>query len=107
MDLVFSEMTPSSSVVTRSADEELPEVPDIVMDAEDSCEAQVRRARTIMCLDVCLLEAPDDVYDEAAGTKTNLTEMCGEYAADEDVVATRSDRVAEPTENVRWVVQRT
>ena len=74
----------ASSVVTRSADEELPEVPDIVMDAEDPCEAQVKRARTIMCLDVCLLEDPDDVYDEAAGT---LTEMCGEYATDEDVAA--------------------
>ena len=62
-------------------------MPDIVMDAEDSCEAQVKRARTIMCLDVCLLEAPDDVYDEAAGTTTNVTEMCGEYATDEDVAA--------------------
>ena len=27
----------ASSVVTRSADEELPQVPDIVMDAEESC----------------------------------------------------------------------
>ena len=58
-----------------------------MMDAEDSCEAQVKRARTIIGLDVCVLEAPDDVYDEAAGITTNLTEMCGEYAADEDVAA--------------------
>ena len=35
----------ASSVVTRSAGVELPEVPDIVMDAEDSREAQVKRAR--------------------------------------------------------------
>ena len=77
----------ASSVVTRSADEELPEGPDIVMDAEDSCEAQVKRERTIIGLDVCVLEAPDDVYDEAAGITTNLTETCGEYAADEDFAA--------------------
>ena len=38
-----------------------------------------------MGLDVCLLEAPDDVHDEASGTPSNLTEMCREYAADEDV----------------------
>ena len=77
----------ASPVVTRSADEELPEGPDIVTDAEDSCEAQVKRARTIIGLDVCVLEAPDDVYDEAVGITTNLTEMCGECAADEDVAA--------------------
>ena len=37
--LVFSEATSP----VRSDDEELPEVPDIAMDAEDSCEAQVKR----------------------------------------------------------------
>ena len=57
------------------------------MDVEDSCEAQVKRARTIMGLDVCVLEALDDVHDEAAGITTNLTEMCEEYAADEYVAA--------------------
>ena len=77
----------ASSVVTRSAGEELPEVSDIVMDVEDSCEAQVKRARTIMGLHVCVLEALDDVHDEAAGITTNLTEMCEEYAADEYVAA--------------------
>ena len=62
-------------------------MPDIAMDAEDSCEAQVKRARTIMGLDMCVLEAPDDTYDEAAGTMTNLTEKCGESAAGENVAA--------------------
>ena len=77
----------ASSVVTRSADEELPEGLDIVMDVEDSCEAQVKRARTIIGLNVCVLEATDDVYDKAAGITTNLTVTCGEYAADEYVAA--------------------
>ena len=77
----------ASSMVTRSDDEELPEVPDIAMDAEDSCEAQVKRARTIMGLDMCVLEAPVDTYDEAAGTMTNLTETCGENATGENVAA--------------------
>ena len=36
---------------------------------------------------MCVLEAPDAVHDEVAGITTNLTEMCGEYAADEDVAA--------------------
>ena len=77
----------ASSVVTRPADEKLPEVPDVEMDAEDSCEAQVKRAKTIMGLDVCVLEARDDVYDEAAGTPTNLAGMSGVNTTDEDVVA--------------------
>ena len=87
MDFGVQRNDVASPVVTRSADEELPEVPDIVIYAEDSCEAQVKRARTIMGLDVCVLETPDDVYDEAAGTTTNLTEMRGKNATDEDVAA--------------------
>ena len=81
--LVFSEATSP----VRSDYEELPEVPDIAMDAEDSCEAQVKRARTIMGLDMCVLEARDDTYDEAAGTMTNLTETCGVSATGENVAA--------------------
>ena len=69
----------ASLMATQSADEELLEVPDIVMDTEDSCEARIQRPRTIMGLDVCVLEAPDGGYDEAA-TTTNLTETCGENA---------------------------
>ena len=56
------------------------------MGAEDPCEAQVKRARTIMGLEICVLEAQDDVYDEISGTPTN-TETSGENATDEDVVA--------------------
>ena len=69
-------------MVTRSADEELPEGPD-----KTRAKPRSKRARTIIGLDVCVLEAPDDVYDEAAGITTNLTETCGEYAADEDFAA--------------------
>ena len=95
----------ASSVVTRSDDEELPEVLDIVMDAEDSCKAQVKRARMIMGLDVCVLEALHDVYEKAAGITTNPTEMCGEYAADEEVAAlevmSRGHVYSQKTETVR------
>ena len=74
-------------MVTQSADEELLEVPDIVMDTEESYEARIKQTRTIMGLDVCVLEAPDDGYNEAAGTTTNLTEKCGESATGEEVAA--------------------
>ena len=57
------------------------------MDAEDSCEAQVSRAKTLIGLDVCVLEAQDDVYDEAAETLTNLARMSGVNTTDGDVVA--------------------
>ena len=40
----------ASSMVTQYADEELLEIPDIVMDTEDSCEARIQRPRTIMGL---------------------------------------------------------
>ena len=39
-----------------------------------------------MGLDVCALEAQDDVYDEAAGTPTNLAAMSGVNTTDEDIV---------------------
>ena len=74
-------------VVTRPVDEKLPEVPDVEMDAQDSCEAQVKRAKTIMGLDVCVLEAQDDVYDEAAETPASLAGMSGLSTTDQDVVA--------------------
>ena len=50
------------------------------------CEAQVKRAKTIMGLEICVLEAQDDVYDETPGTSTNPAETSGENATDEDVV---------------------
>ena len=41
-----------------------------------------------MGLEICVLEAQDDVYDETAGTPTNPAETSGEKkATDEDVVA--------------------
>ena len=64
----------------QAADEKPPEAPDVEMGAEDSCEAQVG-------LDICMLEAQDDVYDETPGTPTNPAETSGENATDEDVVA--------------------
>ena len=54
----------ASSGAMQTADEKPPEVPDVEMDAKDSCEAQVKRTKTIMGLDECVLEAQDDVYDE-------------------------------------------
>ena len=53
------------------------------MNAEDSCE----RPQTNMALEMCVLEAKDDVYDETPGTPTNPAEASGENATDEDVVA--------------------
>ena len=71
----------ASSVLTRPADEKLPEVPDVEMGTENSCEAQVKRAKTIMGLDVCVLESQDE-----AGAPTNLAGMSGVTTTDEDVV---------------------
>ena len=56
------------------------------MGAEDLCEAKVKRAKTIVGLEICVLEAQDEVYD-APGTPTNPAETSGEKATDEDVVA--------------------
>ena len=39
----------------QAADEKPLEAPDVEMGAEDSCEAQVKRATTIMRLEVLLL----------------------------------------------------
>ena len=40
-----------------------------------------------MGLDICVLEAQDDVNDETPGTPTNFAETSGENANGEDVVA--------------------
>ena len=40
------------------------------MNAEDPCAAQVKRAKTIMGLEMCVLEALDDVFDEPPETLT-------------------------------------
>ena len=78
------------SVATRSTDDELP---DIVTDAEDSREAQVR-AGAGMGLDMCVSRGPDDNLVEVAGTTTNLTkepnqlETCGTLLQEPIVVET-------------------
>ena len=72
----------------QTADKKLPEVPDVVMDGGDSCEAQLKRAKTIMGLAVCVLEAQHDVYDETTEELTNLAETSGENVTDEDAVST-------------------
>ena len=81
MAQVFSETMPP--VLGRCK----PAAPDVEMGAEDSCEAQVKRAKTIMGLDIRVLEAQDDVYDETLGTPTNPAKTSGENATDEDIVA--------------------
>ena len=71
----------------QTADEKSLEAPDVDMGAQDSCEAQVKRAKTIMGQEICGLEAQDNVYDEAPRAPTNLAETSGDNTADEDVVA--------------------
>ena len=77
----------ASTGAMQTADEKSLEAPDVDMGAQDSCEAQVKRAKTIMGQEICGLEAQDNVYDEAPGAPTNLAETSGENTADEDVVA--------------------
>ena len=58
------------------------------MGAEDSGEVHVKRAKTIMCLEICVLVAQDDVYNEAPGAPTNVAETFDDNTTDdEDVVA--------------------
>ena len=64
-----------------------PDAPDVEMDAEEPCEAEVKRAKTIMGLEICVLEAQDDVYEKTPGTLTNLAETSDENATDEVVEA--------------------
>ena len=72
---------------TRNADARLLEATDVEMNAEDPCAAQVKRAKTIMGLEICVLEALDDVFDEPPETPTNLAGTPGENETDEDVVS--------------------
>ena len=78
----------TSDTVMQTADKKLPEVPDVVMDGGDSCEAQLKRAKTIMGLEVRVLEAQHDVYDDTTEELTNLAETSGENVTDEDAVST-------------------
>ena len=87
----------------KAADEKPPEAPDVEMDAGDYCEAQVKRAKTIMGLDICVLEAQDDVYDKTLGTPTIRVETSGENATtDEDVVARSANQLSIYGAVSRW-----
>ena len=90
------------SEAMRTADEKPPEVPDVEVDAEDSCETQVKRAKTIMGLEVCVLEAQDDVYDDVPGAPTNLVETSGKSTTDEDVL---SREVTEEVHRLKTLVR--
>ena len=58
------------------------------MNAEDPCAAQVKkRAKTMMGLEICVLEALDDVFAEPPETPTNLAGTPGENETDEDVLS--------------------
>ena len=72
---------------TRNADARPLEATDVERNAEDPCAAQVERAKTIMGLEICVLEALDDVFDEPPETPTNLAGTPGENETDEDVVS--------------------
>ena len=84
------------TAATRNADARPLEASDVEMNAEDPCAAQVKRAKTIMGLEICMLESLDDVFDEPPATPTNLAGTPGENETDEDA---RSDGGAEPPEN--------
>ena len=72
---------------TRNADTRPLEATDVEMNAEDPCAALVKRAKTIMALEICVLEALDDVFDETPETPTNLAGTPSENETDEDVVS--------------------
>ena len=71
----------------RDADARPLEATDVEMNAEDPCAAQVKRAKKIMGLEICVLEALDDVFDEPPETLTNLAGTPGDNETDEDVVS--------------------
>ena len=73
----------ASPVATRSADEQLPEVPDVVMDAEDSCEAPVKRERQSWVW-TCACWRPG--MTSTMRLRTNLAGMSTVNTTDEDVV---------------------
>ena len=63
------------------------EATDVEMNGEDPCAAQVKRAKTIMSLEICVLKALNEVFDEPPETPTNLAGTPGENETDEDVVS--------------------
>ena len=87
-DHVFSETI--STGTTRVADETPPEAPDVEMGAEEPCEAQVKRAKTIMGEEMCVLEA-----QERRRTRLKAWRDCDRRRHS----GARSDTGAESTEN--------
>ena len=57
---------------TRNAGARRLETTDVELNAENPCAAWVKRAKTIMNLEISVLEALDDVFDEPPETPTNL-----------------------------------
>ena len=90
----------------QAANEKPPEAPHVEMGAEDPCAAQVKRAKTIMGLGICVLEAQDDVYDEAPGERrrTRLRTLATTRDRRRRRGA-RSDKGAGSTENARQSLQ--
>ena len=84
MCLEFSE-TSHQNWATRNADAKRLEATDVEMNAEDQCAAQVKRAKTIMGLETCVLEALDDVFDKPPETLTNLAGTPCENEKDEEL----------------------
>ena len=77
-----------ASRAVQTVGEKPREAPEVEMGVEDSGEVQVKRAKTIMGLEICVLDAQDDVYDEAPGAPTNVAETFDENTTDdEDAVA--------------------
>ena len=74
-------------MVPQYADEELLEVPDVVMYKKQPDKTRNEQTRTITGLYVCVLGAPEDGDNKAADTTTNLTKTCWATATDEDVAA--------------------
>ena len=75
------------------------------MGTEDWCEAQVKRAKTVMRLEMYVMEAQDDVYHETPGTPTNPAETSGENATDEDVIAPEVTEELNRLKTLGWSLQ--
>ena len=74
-----------STVATPVAS--LPDAHGDEMYTEDSCTTPAQRAKTIMGLEICVLESRDDVYDPTSGwPQPNFSESLGETASDDDDV---------------------
>ena len=57
------------------------------MNAEDPCAAQVKKAKTFMGFEICVLEYLDDVFDEPPEKPTKVACILGENETDEVVMS--------------------